>query len=263
ITFLSMPGQADESGIAFIQNYFGQPFALIVVCAIFVPIYQRLKVFTAYEYLGQRFDAKTRLLGAALFLLQRGIAAGITIYAPAIVLSTVLDWRLDLTIVLSGAVVTAYTAAGGSEAVNVTQKYQMAVIFVGMVIAFIIVVAKLPERFSIADALTVAGGFDKLETVDFVPSVEKRYTFWSGLLGGAFLALSYFGTDQSQVQRYLSGASLREGRLGLMFNAVCKIPMQFFILLVGAMVFVFYQFALPPLFFNDTVWQAELRGPAG
>jgi Na+/proline symporter len=263
ITFISATGQGYQDGLGFVQNYFGLPVAMVIIAAVFLPMYRRLNVYTAYEYLGQRFDKKTRLLGAGLFLLQRGIAAGITIYAPAIVMSTVLGWRLDLTIILSGLVVTIYTAAGGSEAVNITQKYQMMVILGGMAIAFAIVIAKLPETLTMTDALTVAGGFNKLETVDYVPSVEKRYTFWSGLLGGAFLALSYFGTDQSQVQRYLSGASLRESRLGLMFNAVLKIPMQFFILLLGAMVFVFYQFVAPPLFFNDAVWRAELQGGAG
>jgi SSS family solute:Na+ symporter len=263
ITFISATGQGYQDGLGFVQNYFGLPLAMIVIAAVFVPIYRRLNVYTAYEYLGQRFDAKTRLLGAGLFLLQRGFAAGVTIYAPAIVLSSILGWRLDLTIIVSGVVATVYTAAGGSEAVNVTQKYQMTVIMGGMVAAFVVLLTKLPEAFSFTDALTVAGGFHKLETVDYTISVERRYTFWSGLLGGFFLALSYFGTDQSQVQRYLSGASLRESRLGLMFNAVCKIPMQFFILLVGAMVFVFYQFVVPPLFFNETVWQAELQGKAG
>jgi SSS family solute:Na+ symporter len=263
ITFISATGQGYQDGLGFVQNYFGLPLAMIVIAAVFLPIYRKLNVFTAYEYLGQRFDAKTRLLGAGLFLLQRGIAAGVTIYAPAIVLSSVLGWRLDLTIILSGLIATIYTAAGGSEAVNVTQKYQMAVIMGGMVAAFVVLLTKLPESLSITDALTVAGGFHKLETVDYSINFERRYTFWSGLLGGFFLALSYFGTDQSQVQRYLTGASLRESRLGLMFNAVCKIPMQFFILLVGAMVFVFYQFALPPLFFNDAVWQAELERESG
>jgi SSS family solute:Na+ symporter len=263
ITFISATGQGYQDGLGFVQNYFGLPLAMVVIAAVFLPMYRRLNVYTAYEYLGQRFDSKTRLLGAALFLLQRGIAAGVTIYAPAIVLSTVLGWRLDLTIILSGFLVTIYTASGGSEAVNVTQKYQMAVIFCGMAAAFIVLLAKLPESFSFTDALTVAGGFSKLETVDFEVNVERRYTFWSGLLGGFFLSLSYFGTDQSQVQRYIGGSSLRECRLGLMFNAVLKIPMQFFILLLGAMVFVFYQFALPPFFFNEAVWKAELQGGSG
>jgi SSS family solute:Na+ symporter len=260
ITFLSTPGQGYQSGLGFVQNYFGAPFALIIVSAVFLPIYRRLNVHTAYEYLGQRFDSKTRLLGAGLFLLQRGLGAGITIYAPAIVLSTVLGWRLDLTIAITGSVAIAYTVAGGSEAVNLTQKYQLAVIFAGMATAFAVLVAKLPQNLALGDALTLAGGFDKLRAVDFSLAANERYTFWSGLLGGMFLALSYFGADQSQVQRYLAGGSLRESRLGLMFNAVCKIPMQFFILLVGVMVFVFYQFHTPPVFFNRTLWAAASRG---
>jgi len=257
ITFLSTPGQGYESGLGFVQNYFGAPFALIVIAAIFLPIYRRLNVYTAYEFLGRRFDTKTRLLGAALFLLQRGLGAGITIYAPAIVLSTVLGWRLDLTIICSGLLVIIYTVSGGSEAVNVTQKYQIGIIFVGMIAAFGALLAKLPVTFT--DALTVAGGFHKLEAVDFSLDANRRYTFWSGTLGGMFLAMSYFGTDQSQVQRYISGASLRESRLGLMFNAVCKIPMQFFILLLGVLLFAFYQFETPPIFFNQAEWKAEAQ----
>jgi len=257
ITFISTPGQGYESGLDFVQNYFGMPLALIVIAAVFLPIYRRLNVYTAYEYLGHRFDAKTRLLGAALFLLSRGLAAGITIYAPAIILSTVLGWRLDLTIILSGLLVIAYTVAGGSRAVSLTQKYQMAVIFGGMVAAFVIVLVKLPT--SLADAFTVAGGFKKLEAVSFSLDVHRRYTFWTGLLGGLFLSMSYFGTDQSQVQRYITGPSLRESRLGLMFNAVLKIPMQFFILLLGVMLFVFYQFEQPPVFFNQSAWREAVR----
>jgi SSS family solute:Na+ symporter len=257
ITFISTPGQGYESGLDFVQNYFGMPLALILIAAVFLPIYRRLNVYTAYEYLGRRFDAKTRLLGAALFLVQRGLAAGITIYAPAIILSTVLGWRLDLTIILSGLLVIIYTVAGGSRAVNLTQKYQMAVIFAGMAAAFVILFIKLPA--GLGDAFTVAGGFKKLNAVSFSLDPNRRYTFWTGILGGFFLALSYFGTDQSQVQRYLSGSSLRESRLGLMFNAVLKIPMQFFILLVGVMVFVFYQLEPAPLFFNQPVWNAAVR----
>ncbi|MDP9175915.1 MAG: sodium:solute symporter [Planctomycetota bacterium] len=256
-TFLSTPGQGYNDGLGFVQNYFGAPFALILIAAVFLPLYRRLNVYTAYEFLGKRFDSKTRLLGAALFLLQRGIGAGITIYAPAIVLSTVFGWRLDLTILCSGLLVIVYTVAGGSDAVNVTQKYQLGVIFAGMLMAFCILIAKLPPGLTFADALTVAGGFGKLKSVDFSPSIHQRYTFWSGTLGGMFLALSYFGTDQSQVQRYLSGASLRESRLGLMFNAVCKIPMQFFILLLGVLIFVFYQFQAPPVYFNQTAWKYQ------
>jgi solute:Na+ symporter, SSS family len=261
ITFISTPGQGYESGLGFVQNYFGLPLALIIIAGIFLPVYRRLKVYTAYEYLGRRFDTKTRLLGAALFLLQRGLAAGITIYAPAIVLSTMMGWRLDATILLSGLLVIVYTVAGGSDCVSITQKYQMAVIFGGMVAAFVVVLLKLPHNLSLTDALTVAGGFDRMQAVDFSLDMKKRYTFWSGLLGGVFLSLSYFGTDQSQVQRYISGASLRESRLGLMFNAVCKIPMQFFILLLGVLVFVCYQFECPPVFFNQAAWQhAAERG---
>ncbi|MBI5688854.1 MAG: sodium:solute symporter [Verrucomicrobia bacterium] len=258
ITFLSIPGQGFESGLGFVQNYFGLPLALILVCAVFLPIYRRLGVYTAYEYLGRRFDAKTRLLGATLFLLQRGLASGVTIYAPAIILSTVLGWRVDFTIIGTGLLVIVYTVTGGSAAVSLTQKWQMTVIFAGMVTAFVVLVVKLP-----AGALEVAGTLGKLEAVDFSLSPDRRYTFWSGLLGGLFLSLSYFGTDQSQVQRYLGGASLREGRLGLVFNAILKIPMQFFILLLGALVFVFYQFEPAPVFFNQAEWRRHAEGADG
>lgn len=263
VTFLSTPGQGFESGLGFVQNYFGMPFALIIIATIFLPIYRKLNVYTAYEYLGKRFDGKTRLLGAGLFLLQRGLAAGITIYAPAIVLSTVFGWRLDLTIVVSGLVVTLYTVFGGSEAVNQTHKWQVAVIFGGMFAALVILLARLPAELSFGETLAVAGGFGKLEAISFSFDPDQRYTFWTGTLGGIFLSLSYFGTDQSQVQRYLSGASLRESRLGLMFNAVMKIPMQFFILLLGVLVFVFFQFERPPVFFNETAWRAQAAGPRG
>jgi len=264
ITFLSTPGQGFEDGLGFVQNYFGAPFALIVISALFLPLYRKLDVYTAYEFLGKRFDAKTRLLGAGLFLLQRGLGAGITIYAPAIVLSTVFGWRLDVTIVASGLLVIAYTVSGGSAAVTLTQKYQIGMIFAGMAAAFVVLLLRLPRGLGISGALAAAGGFHKLQAVDFSPDLRPRYTFWSGLLGGMFLALSYFGTDQSQVQRYLSGQSLRESRLGLMFNAVCKIPMQFLILLLGALLFVFYRFEPAPVFFNQTAWQrVEARDPAG
>ncbi len=263
ITFLSTPGQGYEGGLGFVQNYFGAPFALIVIAAVFLPIYRRLKVYTAYEFLGNRFDAKTRLLGAGLFLFNRGLGAGITIYAPAIVLSTVMGWRLDLTIIGSGLVVTGYTVAGGSDAVTHTQKYQLAVVFAGMAAAFAVLISKLPANISTHDVFTIAGGFHKLQAVDFSFGFGKRYTFWSGMIGGLFLALSYFGTDQSQVQRYISGASLRESRMGLMFNAICKIPMQFFILLLGVYLFVFYQFARPPIVFNETAWNRAKATAAG
>ncbi|CAN0341830.1 unnamed protein product, partial [Phaeothamnion confervicola] len=254
-TFLSTPGQGYESGMGFVQNYFGAPFALILIAAVFLPIYRRLNVYTAYEFLGRRFDSKTRLLGTALFLLQRGLGAGITIYAPAIVLSTVFGWQVDATILATGIIVVAYTVSGGSDAVTLTQKYQLGMIFAGMVAAFAILLTKLPPDLSFHDALVVAGGLGKLQAVDYTLDPHPRYTFWSGLIGGMFLALSYFGTDQSQVQRYISGQSLRECRLGLMFNAVCKIPMQFFILLIGVLLVVFYQFQRPPIFFNRTEWK--------
>jgi len=258
ITFLSMPGQAYESGIGFVQNYFGQPFALITVCAVFVPIFQRLKVYTAYEYLGQRFDQKTRLLGAFLFLIQRGLAAGITIYAPAIILSALLGWRLNLTIWLAGGLVVAYTAFGGTKIVSITQRYQILIIFVGMALAFVIAVHRLPAGLSFNRALTVAGGMGKLQAVDFSLDPDRRYTFWSGIFGGFFLALSYFGADQSQVQRYLAGGSLTASRFGLLFNAIVKVPMQFLILLLGAMVFLFYQFEKPPIFFNRPAYERAI-----
>ncbi len=261
ITFLSIPGQGFESGLGFVQNYFGLPLALVIVCAVFLPIYRRLGVYTAYEYLGQRFDQKTRLLGAGLFLLQRGLAAGVTIYAPAIILSSVLGWRLDLTIIGSGLLVIVYTVTGGSVAVSLTQKWQMLVIFAGMIAAFFIVLARLPAGLGFGGAAHLAGALGKLDAVDFSLDPDRRYTFWSGLLGGLFLSLSYFGTDQSQVQRYIGGASLREGRLGLMFNALLKIPMQFFILLLGALVFIFYQFQPAPIFYNRAEWAAHANGP--
>ncbi len=263
ITFLSIPGQGFESGIGFVQNYFGLPLALIIVCAVFLPIYRKLGVYTAYEFLGQRFDGKTRLLGAGLFLLQRGLAAGVTIYAPAIILATVLGWRLDLTIIGTGLLVIVYTVTGGSAAVSLTQKWQMGVIFGGMVTAFVILLMRLPDGLGFGGAAHVAGALGKLQAVDVSLDPEKRYTLWTGLFGGLFLSLSYFGTDQSQVQRYIGGASLREGRLGLVFNALLKIPMQFFILLLGALVFVFYQFQPAPVFYNRVEWSRYAAGPNG
>jgi len=263
ITFLSTPGQGFESGLGFVQNYFGLPLALIIVASVFLPIYRRLKVYTAYEYLGKRFDGKTRLLGAGLFLLARGLAAGITIYAPAIIVSSVLNWPLDATVLGTGILVVIYTVSGGSEAVSLTQRYQMAVIMLGMGLAFIVVLVKMPSHVSPNDALAVAGAMGKLNAVNWSFDLNERYTVWSGLFGGLFLSLAYFGTDQSQVQRYLTGRSLRESRMGLMFNAVLKIPMQFFILLLGVLVFVFYQFQSQPVFFNESVWQEQREGIHG
>lgn len=263
ITFLSTPGQAYASGMGFVQNYFGMPFAIIVVCAFFLPIYRRLKVYTAYEFLGQRFDTKTRMLGAALFLTQRGLAAGITIYAPAIILSTLLGWDLNITVLATGIVVIAYTVSGGTKAVSLTQKYQMAVILLGMCVAFLMILRQLPANVSLPDAVSMAGAMGKMEVVNFSLDFEERYTLWSGLLGGFFLSLSYFGTDQSQVQRYLAGTSTTSSRMGLLFNAAVKIPMQFCILLTGVMVFIFYQFEKPPVFFNQPAWEIAIGGERG
>jgi len=251
VTFLSTPGQGYVDGLGFLQIYFGVPIALIVICIFFLPIFHKLKVYTAYQFLEERFDSKTRFLGAALFLVQRGLGAGLTIYAPAIVLTAVLGWPLYVTIISCGLLVIIYTVTGGSDAVTVTQKWQMAIIFAGMITAAYLLVEKLPAGLTFGDTLKLAGGFQKLNAVNFSTSIHERYTFWSGLLGGTFLMLSYFGTDQSQVQRYISGSSLRESRLGLLFNAVCKIPMQFCILLLGVLIFVFYQFEQPPLFFDS------------
>ena len=259
ITFLSIPGQGFESGIGFVQNYFGLPLALIIVCAVFLPMYRRLNVYTAYQFLGQRFDEKTRLLGAGLFLLQRGLAAGVTIYAPAIIISTVLGWPLDLVIVFTGLLVIVYTVTGGSEAVALTHKWQMAVISAGMATAMVVLLLRLPDGLGFTGAAHVAGALGKLQAVDFSLDPSRRYTVWTGVFGGLFLSLSYFGTDQSQVQRYIGGASVREGRLGLMFNAVLKIPMQFVILLLGALLFVFYQFAPHPVFFNQAEWRRHAQ----
>lgn len=259
ITFLSTPGQAYHDGMGFVQFYFGLPIAMVIICMVFIPIYHRLKVYTAYEYLESRFDNKTRVLTAMLFLIQRGLAAGITIFAPAIILSAVLGWNLNLLIVIIGTLVIIYTVSGGTKAVNVTQKQQMAVIFAGMLAAFFIIISYLPDDITFSNALQIAGANGKMDILDFSFDLENRYTFWTGMIGGTFLALSYFGTDQSQVQRYLSGRSVKEMQLGLIFNGLLKVPMQFFILLVGVMVFVFYQFNQAPLNFNPAAQEAVLN----
>lgn len=253
ITFLSTPGLGYEQGMGFVQNYFGLPIALVIVSALFLPVYYRLRVYTAYEYLERRFDLKTRQLGALLFLIQRGLSAGITIYAPSIIVSTLVGWNLDFTILMVGLVVVVYTVSGGTRAVSLTQKYQMGVILVGMLAAFVLVAADISREIPLTRALEVAGTMGRLEAVNFSLDYSARYTLWSGMFGGLFLALSYFGTDQSQVQRYLSGKSVTESRLGLMFNAVLKVPMQFFILFMGVMVFLFYQFEQPPILFKQSV----------
>tara|TARA_B100000809_G_C15140686_1_gene533199 strand:- start:5252 stop:6934 length:1683 start_codon:yes stop_codon:yes gene_type:complete len=250
ITFLSTPGQAYHDGMGFVQFYFGLPIAMVIISMVFIPLYHKLKVFTAYEYLESRFDLKTRSLTAILFLIQRGLAAGITIFAPSIILSAVLGWDLVTLNIIIGTLVVIYTVSGGTKAVSITQKQQMGVIFAGMFITFLIILNYLPLDISFTKALELAGANGKLDILDFSFDFDNRYTFWSGIIGGTFLALSYFGTDQSQVQRYLSGKSVRESQMGLIMNGLLKIPMQFFILLVGVMVFVFYQFNESPLNFN-------------
>lgn len=250
ITFLSTPGQAYESGMGFLQFYLGLPLALILVSAVAVPLFYKLNVFTAYEYLENRFDLKTRLFTAFLFLLQRGLAAGITIYAPAIVLSSVLGWDLNSLNIIIGVLVIIYTVSGGTKAVSVTQKWQMAVILAGMVFAFYTLLQYITDDIGFADAVRYAGSHGKMQIIDFNLDLSSRYTIWSGLTGGLFLSLSYFGTDQSQVQRYLTASSMKESRMGLMFNAILKIPMQFFILFTGVLLFVFYQINSGPINFN-------------
>ncbi|RYJ45073.1 sodium:solute symporter [Flavobacterium beibuense] len=250
ITFLSTPGQAYHDGMGFVQFYFGLPLAMVVICLTFIPIYHKLKVFTAYEFLEQRFDLKTRSLASIIFLIQRGLGTGLTIYAPAIILSSLLGWNLNLMNFMIGLLVIIYTFSGGTKAVNVTQKQQMFVIMTGMAITFIVLLNNLPDELSFGNALHIAGANDKMNIVNFSFDPGQRYTIWSGIAGGFFLALAYFGTDQSQVQRYLSGRSIRESQMGLIMNGLLKVPMQFFILLIGVMVFIFFQFHSAPLHFN-------------
>jgi Na+/proline symporter len=250
ITFLSTPGQAYHDGMGFVQFYFGLPIAMVVISMTFIPIYHKLKVFTAYEYLEQRFDLKTRSLTAILFLIQRGLGTGLTIYAPAIILSSILGWNLTMLNIIIGILVIIYTFAGGTKAVNVTQKQQMFIIMLGMFTTFFLILHLLPNDMTFSNAMHIAGANDKMNILDFSVDPENRYTFWSGITGGFFLMLSYFGTDQSQVGRYLSGKSDRESQMGLIMNGFLKVPMQFFILLTGVMVFVFFQFNPVPLHFN-------------
>jgi len=259
ITFLSTPGQAFHDGMGFVQFYFGLPLAMIIICLVFIPIYHKMKIYTAYEFLEGRFDLKTRSLAAILFLIQRGLAAGITIFAPSIILSAVLGWDLRTLNVIIGSLVIIYTVSGGTKAVSVTQKQQMFIIMTGMFITFFFILGYLPADINFSKALKIAGASNKLEILDFSMNTTSRYTFWSGITGGLFLALAYFGTDQSQVQRYLTGKSVRESQLGLVFNGIFKIPMQFFILLVGVMVFVFYQYNPSPLNFNPAATQTVME----
>jgi solute:Na+ symporter, SSS family len=258
ITFLSTPGQAYKDGMGFIQFYFGLPIAMVILSITVIPIFYRLKVYTAYEYLETRFDLKTRSLGAFLFLIQRGLAAGITIYAPSIILSTILGWKLMYTNLIIGILVIIYTVSGGTKAVSQTQKQQMAVMMGGMIIAGIMIIYLLPEPVGFKEAYKLAGDMGKLNIIDLTVDFNERYNLWSGLIGGLFVAMAYFGTDQSQVQRYLGGKSIAESRLGLLFNGLLKIPMQFIILYIGAMVFVFYQFNQAPVFFNEAARQQVL-----
>jgi solute:Na+ symporter, SSS family len=263
ITFLSMPGQAYEYGMGFVQFYFGLPIAMVLLCTTIVPVYLKLRVTTAYEYLEARFDRKTRLLTAALFLVQRGLGAGLSIYAPSIIVSSVFGWPLHLTNLLIGSLVILYTVSGGSRVVSQTQTPQMLVILGGMAAAFAFVLHALPPQVTLDDAFHVAGALHRMEVVDFSLRPDARYTFWSGITGGLFVALAYFGTDQSQVQRYLTGSSLRETRLGLLLNGLVKVPLQFFILLCGLMVLVFYQFNPSPIFFHESELERVRAGAAG
>ena len=258
ITFLSATGQGFESGMGFVQFYFGLPLAMIFISVFFLPIYYKLKVYTAYEFLENRFDYRVRAFTAFLFLVSRGLAAGITIYAPAIILSSLFSWDLKLTCVGIGLLVIIYTVSGGSRAVSLTQKWQMALIMTGMFIAFYYILEAIPDTFSFKESVDVAGELGKMNIVNFNFDITEKYNIWAGLTGGFFLFVSYFGTDQSQVQRYLGGKSLRESRLGLMFNGIFKIPMQFFIVFVGVMLFVAYQFNKPPVIFNDAGIKKEI-----
>jgi Na+/proline symporter len=251
ITFLSAPGLAYADGMRFVQFYFGLPLAMIILCITFVPIYHKLKVYTAYEFLEQRFDLKTRALTAFLFLIQRGLSTGITIYAPSIILSTILNIDTTYTTLFIGSVVVLYTVYGGTKAVSYTQMLQMSIIFSGLFFAGFVVVSLLPQNVGFVKALDIAGKMDKMNVIDWTFDLNNKYTVWTGIIGGLFLQLSYFGTDQSQVGRYLTGSSVGQSRMGLLMNAMLKIPMQFLILLIGILVFAFYQYEKPPVFFNS------------
>src|ERR1700760_2172879 len=251
ITFLSAPGQAYSDGMRFGQFYFGLPLAMIVLCVTFVPIFSKLKVYTAYEFLEQRFDLKTRALTSFLFLVQRGLSTGITIYAPAIILSIILNINTVYTTLFIGSLVIFYTVYGGTKAVSYTQLLQMSIIFSGMFIAAVVVVMLLPKDVGFLHAVKLAGKLGRMNVIDWKFDPGSRYNVWSGVIGGFFLQLSYFGTDQSQVGRYLTGSSVGQSRLGLIMNGLVKIPMQFCILLIGILIFAFYQFNRPPMFFNQ------------
>jgi Na+/proline symporter len=251
ITFLSAPGQAYTDGMRFVQYYFGLPIAMIVISIFFIPIYNRLNVFTAYEFLENRFDQKTRVFTSLLFLTQRGLASGLTLYAPSLILSALLGWNIYYTNLFIGGIVILYTVAGGSKAVSYTHLQQMTIIFIGMFIAGYMIVHLLPDGIGFTDAIKMGGKLGKMNVIDLSFDLSNKYNIWSGLIGGFFLALSYFGTDQSQVSRYISAKDLRQSRMGLLMNGFIKVPMQFFILLLGVLLFVFYQFKPAPLFFNN------------
>ena len=253
VTFLSTPGQAYDDGMRFLQFYFGLPLAMVILSITAVPLYHKLKVFTAYEYLETRFDLKVRTLGALFFLMLRGLSVGITVYAPSLILSTILDWNISLTTIFIGSLVMIYTITGGTKAVSITQKYQLTIIMAGMILTGMIAFSKLPEEVSFGDTFKIAGAMGKLNLINLSFDLTDRYNIWSGLIGGLFLFLSYFGTDQSQVGRYLAGSSVTESRLGLIFNGLLKIPMQFIILYIGILVFVFYQFHQAPIFHNQSL----------
>ncbi|HAV23553.1 MAG TPA: sodium:solute symporter [Bacteroidetes bacterium] len=261
ITFTSTPGQAYADGMRFVQYYFGLPIAMVILCVTVVPLYRKLGVFTAYEFLEHRFDLKTRALTAFLFLVQRGLGAGMTIYAPSLILSVMLGWDIRWTSAAIGGAIIIYMTTGGVKAVNWADVQQLTIIMAGMMVAFLVTFFIIPDDVGIVDAFRIAGVNGRLNAVDFTFDLSNRYTFWSGLIGGLFIALAYFGTDQSQVQRYLTGASLTQSRLGLLFNGMAKVPMQFFILLIGVMVFVVYQFERPPVFFNPVVVEKIRSGP--
>ena len=260
ITFLSTPGQAYNDGMGFAQFYLMLPVAMVIICITFIPLYYKLKVYTAYQFLEDRFDLKTRTLAASLFLIQRGISAGITIYAPSIVLSSVMGWDLKMTVVIIGLIAILYTMSGGTKAVHVTHRHQMIVIFLSLFVIFFILVSKVTQDFSFMENLKIAKANDKMQVLDFSFDLDQRYNVWSSL-AALFLFLSYFGTDQSQVQRYISGKSVRESRLGLLMNGLMKVPLQFFILFLGILVFLFYQTNSPPLFFNEQVAQVIRTSP--
>lgn len=259
ITFLSTPGQAYNDGLGFVQFYLSLPIAMIIICVTFIPIFYRLKVYTAYEYLETRFDVKTRTLTSFLFLVQRGLATGITLYAPALILSSVMGWNLNLTTFFIGLIAIIYTVSGGTKAVHVTHRIQMIIIFIGLIIIFFLLMHNMPKEYAFDDLMSIAGAGGKLEIIDTKFDWDDRYNIWTALIAAPFLFLSYFGTDQSQVQRYISGKSIKESRLGLLMNGFAKVPLQFFILFIGLLVFLFFQFNRAPIFFNERVVERVLE----